>query len=415
MEKALNSAMVEERMTEVAERRNAIVDEIASKKAEFDEADVEKREELLNDVEALTKEADELDNETKDLEEQRSTLKAQEERMSLAKNLEKTVIEERKTQMENVEVRNTPEFVHAWREAVMSGDDKNMRALFTTMKTTEPAGTAPIPTYLQGRVESSWERLSILNEVSITNFKGIVAVPYEVSASGAQIHNEGGDPVTEEALTIGQVLLQPKMIKKYLRVSDEVESLTDEQFMDYVADEIIYQINLFLEKAVVSSGASAGVKGMAYSNLAVPVETTLSFNSINEGLAELVEAFDPVVIMNRKTFYKNIMGLTDLQQRPIYQIATDNAGRPQYFINGVRVLFSNGLDPYDDLLEGGAWAVVGDLRAYRLNLPDGRIPTVLYDPYTQAESDMNKYVGKLLAAGDIVRPKAIAVLQIPRA
>lgn len=407
MEKALNSAMVEERMTEVAERRNAIVDEIASKKAEFDEADVEKREELLNDVEALTKEADELDNETKDLEEQRSTLKAQEERMSLAKNLEKTVIEERKTQMENVEVRNTPEFVHAWREAVMSGDDKNMRALLTTMA----SGTAPVPTYLQGRVEASWERLSILNEVSISNFKGIVAVPYEVSATGAQIHTEGGDPVTEETLTIGQVLLQPKMIKKYLRVSDEVESLTDEQFMDYIADEIIYQINLFLENAVVSSNANAGVKGMANSALAVSVTSALSFNSINDGLAELVEAFDPVVIMNRKTFYKNIMGLTDLQQRPIFQISTNNDGRPQYFVNGVRVLFNNSLDAYDDASAGEVWAVVGDLRAYRLNLPDGRIPTVLYDPYTQAESDMNKYVGKLLAAGDIVRPKAIAVLK----
>lgn len=412
MEKALNSAMVEERMTEVAERRNAIVDEIASKKAEFEEADTEKREELLNDVEALTKEAEDLDNEKTELEETRNTLKAQEERMSLAKNLEKTVIEERKSQMENVDVRSTPEFVHAWREAVQDGNEKNLRALLTTMATAGEgdSNTAPVPTYLQGRVEASWERLSILNEVTITNYKGIVAVPYEDEATGAQIHTEGGEPVTEEQLTIGQVLLQPTMIKKFLRVSDEVESLTDQQFMEYVADEIIYQINLFLENAVVSSKAPAGVKGIASANLSVKVTSDLSFNSANEGLAQLIEAFDPVFICNRKTFFSNIMALTDLQGRPIYQIATDNASRPQYFVNGVRVLFNNSLPAYADADEGDAWAIVGDLRAYRLNLPNGRIPTVLYDPYTEAEGDMNKYVGKLLAAGDVVRPYAIAVL-----
>ena len=408
MEKMLNSAMVEERMTEIAERRNAIVDEIDSKKAEFEEADTEKRDELLNDVEALTKEAEDLDNEAKDLEEQRNTFKAQEERMSLSANLSKVKIEERKTQMENVDVRSTPEFVKAWRKAVEEGDEKSMRSLLTTMN----EGTAPVPTYLQGRVEATWERLSLLNEVSITNFKGILAVPYEASVTGAAIHTEGDETApAEEVLTIGQTLLQPAMIKKWLRVSDEVESLSDTEFMNYIADEIIYQINLFLETAIVSSNASKGVKGIINSALAVSVTDALDFNSMNVGLANLIEAIDPIVIVNRKTFFNNIMGLTDLQQRPIYQIATDNAGKPQYFINGVRVLFNNGLKAYDNASAGEAWAVVGDMKAYRLNLPDGRIPTVLYDPYTDAEHDLNKYVGKLLAAGDVVRPNSIAVLK----
>ena len=410
MEKALNSAMVEERMNEIVTRKNEIVDEVEAKKEEFESADTDKRDALLDEVEKLTEEANSIDEEVKDLEEQRSTLKAQEERMSLTNSLSKIAIEERKDQikMENtIDVRNTPEFIHEWRKAVMSGDDKNFRALLTTMA----EGTAPVPTYLQGRVEASWERLGILNELTITNFKGIVAVPYEVSASPAVFHAEGGEAVAEETLVIGQTLLQPVMLKKFLRVSDEVESLTDEQFMDYVADEIIYQINLLAETSVVSRNAQTGIVGMTNSALAVSVNSALSFNSINEGLAELVEAVDPCVIMNRKTFFSNIMGLTDLQQRPIYQIATDNTGRPAYFVNGVRVLFSNGLADYDTVATGSPWAIVGDLRAYRLNLPNGRIPTVLYDPYTQAEADMNKYVGKLLAAGDIVRPNAIAVLK----
>ena len=41
------------------------------------------------------------------------------------------------------------------------------------------------------------------------------------------------------------------------------------------------------------------------------------------------------------------MGLVDLQQRPIYQIATDNAGKPQYYVNGIRVEFTQALPAYD--------------------------------------------------------------------
>lgn len=419
MEKMLNSAMVEERMTEIAERRNAIVDEIDAKKEEFETSDTEARDTILNDVEELTKEAEDLDNEAKDLEEQRNTFKAQEERMSLSANLSKVKIEERNSkQMENIDYRSTPEFVHAWREAVMSGDERALRSLErrddpTPLLTTINSGTAPVPTYLQGRVEAAWQRLSILNEVSITNFKGISAVPYEVSATAAAFHTEGAEAPAEEELVIGQTLLQPVMIKKWLRVSDEVVALTDEQFMDYVADEIIYQINLFLESAIVASSTATGVTGIIASSLAESVESALSFNSMNDGLAELIEAFDPVVIVNRKTFFSEIMSLTDLQGRPIYQIAANNEGKPQYYVNGLRVLFSQVLPTYADASEDDAWAIVGDLRAYRLNLPDGRVPTVLFDPYTEAEADMNKYVGRLLAAGNIVRPKAIAVLTKP--
>lgn len=407
MEKALNSAMIDERMNEIVTRKNEIVDEVEAKKEEFESADTDKRDALLDEVEKLTEEADKIDEEVKDLEEQRSTLKAQEERMSLTSSLSKIAIEERKDQikMENIDVRNTPEFIHEWRNAVM-GDDKNFRALLTTLAN----GTAPVPTYLQGRVEAAWERLGILNEVTITNFKGIVAVPYEVSATPAVFHEEGSGAVEEETLTIGQTLLMPVMLKKYLRVSDEVESLTDEQFMDYVADEIIYQINLLAEASIVSRNAQTGIIGITNADLSVSVSSALSFNSINEGLAALEDVSDPVVIVNRKTFFGNLMGLTDLQGRPIYQIATDNTGRPQYYINGVRVLFSSGLNDYGQIANGDPWAIVGDLRAYRLNLPNGRIPTVLYDPYTQAEQDMNRYVGKLLAAGNVVRPDAIAVL-----
>ena len=70
MEKALNSAMVEERKNEIIARQNEIVDEVDAKKEEFENADTDKRDELLEEVVALTEEASKIDEELKELYEQ---------------------------------------------------------------------------------------------------------------------------------------------------------------------------------------------------------------------------------------------------------------------------------------------------------------------------------------------------------
>lgn len=405
MEKALNSAMVEERMNEIITRKNEIVDEVETLKEEFENADTDKRDEILEEVEAKTEEANKIDDEVKELEEQKEEFEKQEERMSLTRSLSKVEIETRKENMEN-NMENKNEYAINLRNAIVNKNEVEVRALLTELV----EGTAPVATYMQDRVEAVWERLSILNEVSISNYKGILAVPYEVSATPAEFHKEGTEGVTEETLTLGKTLLVPIMIKKMLRVSDEVLALTPAQFLDYLFDEVIYQVNLLLENSVVSRNAQDGVVGITNSALTESVTSNLTFNAINIGIASLLDIGDPVVVMNRKTFYANVMGLTDQMERPIFQIATDNNGKAQHYINGARVLFTNGLKAYDEASANEPWAIVGDLKAYKLNLPEGRMPIVLFDRYTEADADMNRIIGRILAGGDVVRPKALAKL-----
>lgn len=407
MEKILSSEMANEQIEKLAERKNTIATEIEEKRSVFESADIETREAVLEEVEKLEQEADEIDEQVEELEEQRNKFAAQEERMSLVKNVETVKVEERTAEMKSVNVEQEErKFVEKLRDAIVKHDETEARALLTEIVD----GTAPVATLLQGKVEAVWERLSILNEVSISTYKGILAVPYEVSATPAVFHKEGTEAVTEETLEIGKILLVPTTIKKLLRASDEVIALTPQEFVDYLFDEVIYQVNLLLENSVVSRNATDGVIGITASALTETVQTALNFNAINAGIAELVEVGEPVVIMNRKTFYANVMGLVDLQQRPIFQIATDNQGRARHYINGARVLFTNGLKAYDDAAAGEAWAIVGDLKAYKLNLPESRMPLVLFDRYTEADADMNRIIGRIIAAGAVVRPKALAKL-----
>lgn len=423
MEKMLNSAMVEERMTEIAERRNAIVDEIASKKEEFENADTDKREELLGDVEELTKEADSIDEEIKDLEEQRSTFKAQEERMSLSANLTKIKVEERKEQINMENVLNTHEYNQMYADMIRGKvDEKEVRSFLQKREDPTPGlSTAttnvPIPVIMQGYVETAWYTYGKFSRLVSESFEpAILKIPVEAEASGASWHTEGGDAPAEEYITLGQIILQPKMIKKWISLTDELMAMSAEDFLRYVADELVYRVILALDEAIINrtDANGLGVIGIVGNANTETLSAALDFNVINEAISGLVTFEDLVIAMNPATFFKNFMGLTDQVGNPIFRIVHDNENRPQYYLSGYRVEFTQALPSYDEADPGDAYAVVGNFRrGYRLNYPQGRDVITLVDPYTLATKDLVRMIGRLYVAGNVVKPKHFVELKIP--
>lgn len=222
MEKALNSAMVEERMSEIIDKKNEIVDEVEAKKEEFENADTDKRDELLDEVEALTEEANKIDEEVKELEEARSKMKAQEERMSMAQTLSKTAIEERKEQiennMENVNVLNTKEYEQLYADMIRGRvDEKEVRSYLQARSLATTTANVPIPEIMQGFVETAWYTYGKFSRLVSETFEpAILKIPVEVEATGAVWHDELGEEPQEEEITLGQIILQPKMIKKWI-------------------------------------------------------------------------------------------------------------------------------------------------------------------------------------------------------
>lgn len=422
MEKMLNSAMVEERMTENAERRNAIIDEIASKKEEFENADTDTREELLNDVEELTKEAEAIEEENKDLEEQRSTFKAQEERMSLSSNLTKTKIEERKDQMEINDVLNSKEYEQLYADMIRGKvDEKEVRSF---LKRTDPdpgLSTAttniPVPVIMQGFVETAWYQYGKFSRLVSESFEpAIIKIPVEAEASGASWHTESGDAPAEEYITLSQILLQPKTIKKWISLTTELMAMASADFLRYVADELVYRVVLALDEAIINRTDlnGEGVIGIIGNANTESVSAQLDFNVINEAVSELVTFEDLVIAMNPKTFFKNFMGLTDQVGNPIFRVVHDNENRAQYYLSGYRVEFTQALPAYEDADPGDAYAVVGNFRrGYRLNYPEGRNVITLVDPYTKAPEDLVRMIGRLYVAGNVVKPKHFVELKVP--
>lgn len=414
MEKAMNSAMIEARMAEIVARKNEIVDDVNAKKEEFENADTGKRDELLNEVEALTEEADKIDEEVEKLEEERKSMKAQEERMSLTKNLSKTAIEERKDQIEKMEnkdnVLNSKEYNQLYADFIRGkSDEKEVRSFLNERALATSTSNVPVPVIMQGFVETAWAEYGKFSRLVSETFEpAILKIPVETAATGASWHDELGEAPQEETITLGQIILQPKMIKKWISLTDELMAMSAEDFLRYVSDELVYRVVLALDEAIISrtDNNGLGVIGVVGNANTESITSALGFNVVNEAIANLITFDDLTVAMNPATFFNNFMGLTDLQGLPIFRVVQDNTNRPQYYISGHRVEFTNALPAYDSADAGDVYAVVGNFRrGYRLNYPQGRNVITLVDPYTLATQDLVRMIGRLYVAGNVVKPK----------
>lgn len=148
--------------------------------------------------------------------------------------------EETRTMPTIKEIRSSEEYINAYANYIKTNDDSECRALLST--NASEGGTVPVPEYIEGRIRTAWERSQIMNLVRKTYVRGNLKIGFELSADGAVIHPEGGAAVTPENLTFGIVTLIPQSIKKLVQVSDEALDLTGRDFLDYLYDELTYQI-----------------------------------------------------------------------------------------------------------------------------------------------------------------------------
>lgn len=111
------------------------------------------------------------------------------------------------------EIRSSKAYIDAYANYIKTGDATECRALLTTLAS---GGQVPVPTILEGRVSTAWEKTDLLSRVRRTFAKGVLRVGFELSATGASVHTEGADAPDEEVLTLGVVTLTPESIKKWI-------------------------------------------------------------------------------------------------------------------------------------------------------------------------------------------------------
>lgn len=374
---------IKEWSAEQIEERSAAI------KNEIESADEAKLDELNNELNAIEERKKVIEMETR-----KEAMKAVAEGAGVV--ISKA--EEKKEERTLESVRSSAAYEDAFAEYLKSGDDRECRALMTDLVT---GGTVPIPTVIDEYINTAWENARILSRVRRTAIKGTAKYPFEYSATGAFAHTEGTEVAanTEETLVLGTVSIEPQMLKKWITVTDEVIALKGRAFLDYVWDEIeerIYELADATLIAAIKAAPAAATTTAAGVRALTPA--AIDASTIFQALAQLKNAANsPVAIMNKQTYFNQFMSLTDLQGRPIYDIVSAN-GRPTYYINGVEVIFDNTLATGTN-----AEIIVGDLRGAIANFPDGESIKFVNDPYSLAEQDKVKIVGKMYVGIGVVR------------
>ena len=351
-------------------------------KAEIDNADAEKLEQLNAELTALETRKGEIA-----MENRKADMKA------VAEGAGKVVAAAPAKEERTLEsVKGSQEYLEAFANYIKTGDDKECRALLTDLG----GGSVPTPTVIDNFINTAWERANLISRVRTTSIKGTAKYPFEYSATGASTHAEGAQAPNEEQLVLGTVSVEPIMLKKWITVTDEVLALKGQEFLDYVYDEIEFRILQLADAQVVAAiKAAPAAATTTKAGVRQVSVAAFDFSTIFAAQAELVAAAsNPVAIMSKQVYFNTFMALKDLSDRPIYNVVSEN-GRPSYYINGVEVIFDNTLA--DDEI------IVGDLNGVIMNLPDGRGVSFVTDPYSLAEADKVKIVGKMYAGIEVVR------------
>ena len=366
------------------------IDEIETRKAEI-RSILDSDQEF--DVDALAEEVRQLDAEKAEIEERAA--KEAELRNAVAPSviaeIEETVQKEER-KMENIEVRNSKEYIDAYAEYLKTGDDKQCRALLTE----NVSGSVAVPELVYDIVKTAWDREGIMALVKKSYIKGNLKVGFELSATDAAIHTEGQTAPSEETLVLGTVSIVPASIKKWITISDEAIDLRGEAFIRYIYDELTYRIaKKAADQLVAKIIASPAVNTTTAPAVPVVTASSIAIGTIASAIANLSdEANNPVIIMNKLTY----AGFKAAQYAAQY------AADP---FEGCQVLFNNSMSAFSAASTGDTYAIVGDLGQGALaNFPNGEEITIKMDELSLAEFDLVKFVGRQYVGLEVVAPKA---------
>ena len=382
------SEEIKTRLAEIEERSNAINTELETDGADLDA--------LQEEARSLAEERARLNTQLEELKEEAA--KAEEARKAVENGAGTTKEENMEDKTMTIEeLRSSSEYVEAYANYLKSEilgkpDDTEVRALLTT-NATAATGYVPVPTLVDDIVRHAWENENILSRVKKTGFKGNVKVAFELSADGAYIHLEGSSAPTEEALTLGIVELKPANIKKWISVSDEMIETTGEGFLRYVYEELAYQVMKKLSYDVVNDIAGATYTTNQSNAVGIPkVKKNHGITTIAQAAANLSdEAQNIVVILNPLT------KVNFLEAYAAGNFAVDP-------FQNLTVLTSGKLPAFSAASENDCYAIVGDLSAVQVNFPAGEGLKIINDPYSLAEKDLLKIVGRVYCGHDVTAP-----------
>lgn len=351
---------------------------------------MERRAAIATEIDAPEADLDALEAEARSINEELETRKANETKRNEIRTAvangegetKETFESEERKEMTLDEIRSSKEYIEAFANYIKTGKDDECRAVLKTVNVS--GGQVPVPTVIEGRIRTAWERSGLMELVRKTYIRGNVKIGFELSATDAVIHTEGSSAPSDETLTFGVVELKPESIKKWIKISDEAMDMGGEEFLYYIYDEITHKIAKKAQEVLLSKIAALTASATSTAVGVGVIAGTPTIGLVAQALGTLSdEAANPVIVMNKATW---------AQFKAVQYAGSFNVDP----FEGLDVHFDSTLPAYTAAgTTGSTWMVVGDFAAgAHANFPNGDEITLKYDDLSLAESDLVKIVGR---------------------
>lgn len=361
------------------------------------------------DLDALTAEVDQLQARKQELADAETARRALADKIangavdvSVIASTEDHEQEERKMDVKEIITRS--EYVEAYANAIKKGDDNFMEC--RSLISENASGSVPVPAVVYDIVKNAWQKNGIVSRVRRLAVKGNLKVSFEISATGAVVHTEGGDPISEETLVLGILTIVPQSVKKFINISDEVVDLRGEEFLRYIYDELTYQIAKKVQALIIAAIEACGTvsTNVGTTCVGVPVVATssIALGTIASALGQLSDqAANPIIVMNKQTWsaFKAVQAAGSYGYDPF---------------EGLEVEFDNTIPAFSAATSGVTFAYVGDFgEGALLTTPNGDDVSIKYDENTLATNDLVRIIGRQYVGVGIVGPNCFVKIAKP--
>jgi Protease subunit of ATP-dependent Clp proteases len=282
------------------------------------------------------------------------------------------------TYANKTDMYNSEEYRKAFMAKVISGTAIPAKFLNTDAQTVTSEVTSVIPSVLIQKIYSKLENVGKFFAMATkTNIKGGVTIPTSSVNLTASWVAERGTADTQEAPTGSITFAYRKLICK-VAISFEASIVTLEMFETDFVDKVSKAMVKAVEQSMFTGSGSAGNQMVGFltetpvtgQKIEITEGNSFTYGTLVAAEAAIPEEYEPgaIWVMPKKTFYNQIVALTDTTGQPIARVSVGIDGKPEHVILGRRVEFSPYMSAFSTTVSADTVvAAIFDFSRYAIN------------------------------------------------
>lgn len=304
----------------------------------------------IDESEKLIMQVEELDNQWEDIKIQNANKNALEDQKPIVLENEDKKIKGAKV-MENINIKGTEALEITATEEYRNAFLKKLQGRdLTQPENALTGGTTALPQQTANMiVEKLVDMVPLLNEIELFRVDGNVSFMVNTVAPGATLEAAGG-AVTESSATLVEVSLGGYNMNAFLSIGADLASMAVSAFEDWLVRKLTEAIAYKIEYYIINGTGESQPKGIEkYATWDVSDGTAIDWTGGEAGASLAVADLDKAIgllpaaydkeskfLMSKKTFYTNVVNLTDVNNLPVVQ--REGA---KFIVRGFEVVFSD--------------------------------------------------------------------------